>query len=86
MQIKPISFIEEHAADLPVDEPIVVTQNGEPAYVIENYAQRKFRDDAIAMLKISSFSEKDVAAGEVIDSDVLKTRLKQKLKAASESR
>lgn len=80
MRIETISFIKKHASDLPVEEPIIVTQNGAPAYVIEDYAQRKFRDDAIAMLKLASFSEKDVENQRVTTSENLASRLKSRLK------
>ncbi len=80
MRIETINFVQKHASNLPLEEPIIVTQNGEPAYVIENYAQRKLRDDAIAMLKLASFSEKDVESQRVTTSESLACRLKSRLK------
>jgi hypothetical protein len=80
MRIETISFIKKHVADLPVEEPIIVTQNGSPAYVIEDYAQRKFRDDAIAMLKLTSFAESELKRGNGVTSNELKSRLENRLK------
>lgn len=71
MKIETISFIKKHAAALDVSEPILVTQNGVPAYVIESYEEKKFRDDAIALLKILTISEKDKKLGKVYSSNEL---------------
>ena len=82
MRIETISFIKKHASNLPLDEPIIVTQNGAHAYVIEDYAQRKFRDDAIAVLKLASFAEDDFKKGNAVAGYELKSRLANRLKNA----
>ncbi|MBK5073377.1 type II toxin-antitoxin system Phd/YefM family antitoxin [Budviciaceae bacterium CWB-B4] len=65
MKIKTISYIKKHAADLDLSEPILVTHNGIPTYVIESCEDRKFKDDAIAILKILTLSEKDKQQGKL---------------------
>ncbi len=71
MKVETISFVKKNAATLDLSEPILVTQNGIPAYVIESYEQQQEREDAIALLKLLTLSEKDKAEGKVFSKDEL---------------
>jgi len=71
MKIETISYIKKNAATLDLAEPIVVTQNGLPAYVIESYEQQQERENAIALLKLLALSEKDKSEGQVFSKEQL---------------
>ncbi|ASG55196.1 type II toxin-antitoxin system Phd/YefM family antitoxin [Salmonella bongori] len=71
MRVETISFVKKNAASLELSEPILVTQNGVPAYVIESYAQQQERENAIALLKLLTLSEQDKTNGNVYSKEQL---------------
>lgn len=71
MKVETISFVKKNAASLALSEPILVTQNGVPAYVIESYDQQQERENAIALLKLLTLSEQDKAEGRVLTREQL---------------
>lgn len=75
MNTETISFLKKNAADLPLEEPLIITQNGTPAYVVESFAARQRRDESIALLKLVSFAKKDVMQGRVSSVGSFKERL-----------
>lgn len=71
MRIETISYVKKNAAALDLDEPIVVTQNGVPAYVIESWEAQQEREQSIALLKLMTLSEQDKAEGMVMSKEEL---------------
>ncbi|EJL7369660.1 type II toxin-antitoxin system Phd/YefM family antitoxin [Salmonella enterica] len=75
MKVETISYVKKNAATLDLEEPILVTQNGVPAYVIESYDAQQERESAIALLKLLTISEKDMADGNVFSREQLLANL-----------
>ncbi|WP_148245192.1 type II toxin-antitoxin system Phd/YefM family antitoxin [Enterobacter asburiae] len=71
MKVETISYVKKNAAALNLSEPILVTQNGIPAYVIESYEAQQERESAIALLKLLTISEKDKADGNLLSKEQL---------------
>jgi antitoxin (DNA-binding transcriptional repressor) of toxin-antitoxin stability system len=78
MQIKTISYIKQNAASLNVEEPIVVTQGGNPVYRIESEASARQRDEAIALLKLVNLAERDIQQKRTLSVAEAKQRLAEK--------
>jgi len=78
MHVETVSFLKKNAANLPLEEPLIITRNGKPAYVIESIEDRDKREEAIALLKLVSFAKSDMQAGRVMSSDSFKERLAQR--------
>ncbi|MFC0227017.1 type II toxin-antitoxin system Phd/YefM family antitoxin [Serratia aquatilis] len=71
MKVETISFVKKNAASLDLAEPILVTQNGVPAYVIESFDAHQEKENAIALLKLLTLSEKDRAEGKLFSKEQL---------------
>jgi len=66
--IKPISFLKSHAADIlkqinDTRRPVVITQNGEPRAVLQDPESYDNMRKAIGLLKLISQGEEDLKQG-----------------------
>ena len=66
--IKPVSFLKSHAADIlkqinDTRRPIVITQNGEPRGVLQDPESYDNMRKAIGLLKLISQGEEDIKQG-----------------------
>jgi prevent-host-death family protein len=71
-QIKPISYVKAHAAEL-LDritaerEPIIITQNGEARAVLVDVASyEELVNETHALLKVLAHADKEIEAGETV--------------------
>jgi prevent-host-death family protein len=69
-QIKPISYLKAHAAEIirqltEQREPLVITQNGEAKVVIQDVQSYEQTQGTLALLKILALGNRQIAEGQV---------------------
>ncbi|MDL2285998.1 type II toxin-antitoxin system Phd/YefM family antitoxin [Desulfococcaceae bacterium OttesenSCG-928-F15] len=69
-QIKPISYLKAHAAEIVrnlsgQDGPLVITQNGEAKVVIQDIESYEQAQEALALLKILALGTRQVEEGKI---------------------
>lgn len=69
-QIKPISYLKAHAAEVLASlqeqrEPLVITQNGEAKAVLQDVASYEATQETLALLKVLALGNQELAAGQV---------------------
>ncbi|MFT4193462.1 type II toxin-antitoxin system Phd/YefM family antitoxin [Ottowia sp.] len=67
-QIKPISYLKAHAAEVLTQlaeqrTPLVITQNGEARAVLQDVASYEETQETLALLKILALGQQDIAQG-----------------------
>jgi prevent-host-death family protein len=73
-QIKPISYLKAHAAEIVRNlskqrEPLVITQNGEAKVVIQGIESYEQTQQTIALLKILSLGMRQIEEGKVLSAE-----------------
>ncbi|TLY97077.1 MAG: type II toxin-antitoxin system Phd/YefM family antitoxin [Gammaproteobacteria bacterium] len=69
-QIKPISYLKAHAADVLQElkeqrKPLIITQNGEAKAVLQDVASYEETQEMLALLKILALGSQQFEKGEV---------------------
>jgi prevent-host-death family protein len=80
-QIKPISYLKAHAAEIVRGlgerrEPLVVTQNGEAKAVIQGIADYEQTQETMALLKILALGNRQIEEGKVAPAAEVVKRLR----------
>ena len=81
-QIKPISYLKAHAADVVRDlserrEPMVITQNGEARLVVQDVESYEQTQETLALLKILALGNQQIEAGQVVDAEQAFVRIRR---------
>ena len=69
-QIKPISYLKAHAAEVvrriaAQPEPLIITQNGEAKAVMQSIDSYEQMQETVALLKILALGNRQIEAGQV---------------------
>ena len=82
-QIKPISYLKAHAAEIvrklgEQREPMVITQNGEAKIVIQDIESYEQTQEAMALLKILALGMRQIEARKVLPAEDVIRRLRER--------
>jgi len=82
-QIKPISYLKAHAAEVVRDiteqrEPLVITQNGVAKVVLQDVRSYEQTQETLALLKILALGNRQIAEGKVKPAGEVIARLRAK--------
>ena len=85
-QIKPISYLKAHAAEIVRTlnehrEPLVITQNGEAKVVIQDIESYEQTQETIALLKILALGTRQIKEGRVQRAEDVIKRLRERREA-----
>ena len=69
-QIKPISYLKAHAAEIirnlgKLREPLIITQNGEAKVIIQDIESYEQAQETMALLKILALGNRQIEEGKV---------------------
>ena len=81
-RFKPISYLKSHAASIADDiaesgEPLLITQNGEAMLVVMDVYTYERQQETLALLKLLSLGQRDIAAGRGRDAEMVLAELEK---------
>ncbi|MDG1122329.1 MAG: type II toxin-antitoxin system Phd/YefM family antitoxin [Glaciecola sp.] len=81
---KPISYLKSHASSIANElreegEHYVITQNGEPAMVVQSVHEYEQTQDMLAMLKMIAQSEQDIVKDATVNAEDVINDIKKRL-------
>lgn len=76
-RVTSVSDFKRNLAAMNVEEPVLVTQNGDPLYVVQDPVQYEVQQEQMALLKLLAVAEKDYRAGRLSSTDQLLSALQQ---------
>lgn len=65
MRTETLTYLKEHANNLELDSPLLVTQNGKARYVLQNADDYEFQQESLALLKLLNLSEHSAKSGTI---------------------
>ncbi|MBI5041671.1 MAG: type II toxin-antitoxin system Phd/YefM family antitoxin [Gammaproteobacteria bacterium] len=82
-QIKPISYLKAHAADVVRElaeqrQPMVITQNGEAKVVIQDVKSYEETQETLALLKILALGNRQIEEGKTQTTGEVVARLRKR--------
>jgi prevent-host-death family protein len=82
-QIKPISYLKAHAAEIVRKlgeqmEPLIITQNGEAKVVIQDIESYEQTQETMALLKILALGMRQIEEGKVLPAEEVIRRLRER--------
>ena len=86
-QVKPISYLKAHAAEIvrnlaEQQEPIVITQNGEAKFVIQDIDSYEKTQQTMALLKILALGMRQVEEGDIVPANEAIKRVRKRREAS----
>lgn len=86
-QIKPISYLKAHAAEIVRNlsarrEPLIITQNGEAKAVIQDIESYEQDRETMALLKILALGNRQIDEGNVVPANEAIKRLRTRRTAS----
>ncbi|EGN75594.1 type II toxin-antitoxin system Phd/YefM family antitoxin [Aliidiomarina shirensis] len=60
MKTETITYLKENANSLELQEELMITKKGKPAFVVQSYADYAFQQETLALLKLMKLSEKSL--------------------------